>query len=207
MIARLNGELLEVRDDHLLVSAGAVCYAVHMPAGDRGAWLDQVGSTVTIETLHYLEAHGQGSSMLPRLIGFRHEVDRRFFEVFTTVKGIGARKALRMLQLPCATVAQAIAMKDVALLVSLPEVGKRTAETIVAELHGKVEEFIDAASQGSARAIETKPALMPIGQDAITVLVQLGESPASAEQRVRDALHADASLDSADAIIAAVYGS
>jgi Holliday junction DNA helicase RuvA len=204
MIARLDGILLEVQDDHLLVRGGSMIYAVHIPAGDRMAWVASVGSAVEITTLHYYEAHGQGSSMIPRLIGFRRAVDRRFFEVFTTVKGIGARKALRMLQLPCSTVAAAIAAKDIALLMSLPEVGKRTAETIVAELNGKVDDFVDPHVMAS-QSMETKPRLTPIGQDAITVLVQLGESVHTAEQRVREALLADPLLDSADAIVAKVY--
>lgn len=206
MIARLDGTLSEVREDHLLLRAGAITYAVHFPAGDRGAWLEAIGESITLTTLQYFEVQGQGSSMTPRLIGFRRELDRDFFELFTTVKGIGARKALRILQLPCPEVAAAIAAKDAALLTTLPEVGKRTAETIVAELHGKVDPFLDSAGP-VASAVESKPRLTPIAQDAIAVLVQLGESAPSAEQRVCEALRQDPALSTADAIVARIYNS
>jgi len=204
MIAQLHGTLLEARSDHLLVRGGDVTYAVLVPSGDVGVWMDRIGEQVDLTTLHYLEASGQGTSMIPRLIGFRREQDRAFFELFTTVKGIGARKALRMLSLPFGEIADAIAQKDFALLTSLREVGKRTAETIVAELHGKVDPFIDATSSAS-HSVEPKSRLTPIAQDAITVLVQLGEPVAEAELRVREAMVADPSLSTADAVVSRVY--
>ena len=151
-------------------------------------------------------SQNQGAQYIPRLIGFASPEDRDFFELFTTVKGIGNRKALRALQLPFASVATAIAEKDVDLLVSLPEIGKRTAETIIVELHGKVNRFIElkpVGRDGGSRAEDTaRGALI---RDAVAVLAQLGEQKLIARQLVDRALSADPTLDSAEVVVAAAF--
>ena len=162
----------------------------------------RVGEPVTLHTLHYLEAQGQGSSFIPRLIGFTEPTDRAFFELFTTVKGMGNRKALRALALPFGVVATAIADKDHDLLKSLPEIGKRTAETIVAELNGKVDQFVEMkpmTSGGSTEAaVESE-----VMRDVINVLVQLGETRSDARTLLERVQSVAPELDDAEKLIEA----
>lgn len=141
MISRVEGELIRVEDGRAEVRVGGIVHEVLIPAADEARLLTQVGGAVQFHTLHYLEGQGQGSSFWPRLIGFRSPLERDFFELFTTVKGIGNRKALRALQMPFGMVAELIARRDVSMLTTLPEIGRKTAETIVVELKGKVERF------------------------------------------------------------------
>ncbi len=160
------------------------------------------GELVTLHTLLVLEGVGQGTSMVPRLIGFGSPQDRAFFELFTTVKNIGHRKALRALQAPPRDIAAAIARRDTAFLVALPEIGKRTAETIIAELSGKV----DAWLSGAAATIEPGPgpASGTPAADAVLMLIALGERPESARLLVERAVSQQPELDSPEAILAAV---
>jgi Holliday junction DNA helicase RuvA len=155
----------------------------------------RIGQPVRFHTLHYLEGQGQGSSFWPRLIGFQHAADRAFFELFTTVKGIGNRKALRALQLPFGRVAAAIAERDHALLQSLPEIGRRTAEAICVELKGKVDPFVKgggpaagsapAGGKGAARGpITAEGKLLAAARDAVEVLAQLGHPKTIARDMV-----------------------
>src|SRR5262245_65553114 len=102
---------------------------------------------MTFHTLMYLQGDGSGGNIEPRLIGFLRPADKKFFEKFITVKGIGPRKALKALALPVGEIAQAIESKDARFLTQLPEIGKRTAEQIVAELSGKVQDFATAFTQ------------------------------------------------------------
>jgi Holliday junction DNA helicase RuvA len=97
---------------------------------------------MTFHTLLYLEGDASGGNIEPRLVGFLKPQDKRFFEKFITVKGIGPKKALKALALPTGDVAHAIETKDTRFLVGLPQIGKRMAELIVAELAGKVGEFV-----------------------------------------------------------------
>ena len=153
MITRIDGILEQAGEGTVHVRVGDVTYELLVPACDEAQWMSTVGSRVSLHTLHYLESQGQGASFWPRLIGFREPQDRDFFDLFTSVKGIGMRRALRSIAIPPARIAEAIVVKDTALLMSLPEIGKKTAETMVLELRDKVTSFaMRAAELGSATA-------------------------------------------------------
>ncbi len=210
MISRIEGELLELIDGRAMLACGSLTYELHVPGFDHMRLAACTGRTMVFHTLHYLESQGPTGPFVPRLIGFASAEDRAFFELFTTVKGMGNRKALRALQLPCGTVAGAIAEKDVDLLKSLPEIGKRTAETIVAELSGKVDRFVElkpdnaigrSGQRGTAGTGDNGRAEMI--RDAVAVLVQLGEQKLIARQLVDRALAADKTLATADQLMAA----
>ncbi|MBL8758392.1 MAG: hypothetical protein JNK35_08195 [Phycisphaerae bacterium] len=179
------------------------------------------GQPLTLHTFCYLEGQGQGASFEPRLIGFLSPTERRFFDLFTTVKGIGNRKALRALTEPPPAVAAAIAARDTKWLTNLPEIGKRLAETIVAELHGKADAFADPTvirdplgSPLAAASIEPASRRHPPAvAEAIEALCALGETRADAERKVLLAVEraprapgqASTSIDRADTLIALVY--
>jgi Holliday junction DNA helicase RuvA len=191
MIARIEGTLESMAGDAALIApgnGGGLTYRVLVPAYATAELATRVGETVTLHTLVYFESHGQGATMIPRMLGFTSEQDRAFFELFTTCKGIGQRKALRAMTLRTDQIAAAIADRDVSMLQTLPEVGKRTAETIVATLHGKVDPFVSAATYGGGDA---KAA--PVGgvaRETLEVLMQLGENRTQAikwiDQAMRD---------------------
>ena len=209
MITHLTGTLVAIEDGAAHVRSGDLTYEVLVPAADAMALAARIGQPASFHTLHYLEGQGQGSSFWPRLIGFQSTADRAFFELFTTVKGIGNRKALRALQLPFGQVAEAIAARDHALLQSLPEIGKRTAETICVELKGKVDPFVrgigagaraGASSTAPRGAITAEAKLLAAARDAVEVLVQLGHAKPAARDLVerviaREDLPADATAE------------
>jgi Holliday junction DNA helicase RuvA len=208
VIASIEGELLSAEEGTALLQVGAIAYEVLVPAADVAALAGQRGATVRFVTLHYLEGQGQGSSFWPRLIGFRSAEDRDFFELFTTVKGIGVRKALRALQRPFAEVAAAIARRDEKALTALPEIGKKMAETIVVELKDKVARFTATASGGMEPVAAVGAAVVassltgPAG-DALIVLVQLGEARPVAERLVERALQVEGAKAAAEVLVAA----
>ena len=186
-------------NESVLIDTGnGLTYEVHVPAFVITRLAQRVGENVSLKTLHYMESHNQGSSFLPRLAGFLSDEDRDFFELFTTVKGIGNRKALRALAIDSGQIAMAIADRDTSFLQSLPEIGKRTAETIIASLNGKVDHFatagafakstdkdantIDANASGEAATNNS------MAREALEVLMQLGENRAQAVNWINMAL-------------------
>ncbi|RPI58139.1 MAG: hypothetical protein EHM48_10495, partial [Planctomycetaceae bacterium] len=120
--------------------------------------------------------------------------------VFTTVKGIGIRKALRALVRPVAEVAAAIQAKDARYLVDLPEIGKRTAEQIIVEIHGKVEAFA-----GASPAATSEQGMSEAAAEAVAVLVQLGERRADAIALVDRVMAVAPDTESPEAIIQHAY--
>lgn len=189
MICRITGTIVSVEGPAVVLEASGspgLCYEVLAPAYLAARLAGSIGQPVTLTTIQYLESQGQGSSFIPRLIGFQSQSDRRFFEVFITVKGIGNRKALRAMAVEPARIARAIAGRDVGALKELPEIGKRLAETIVAELTGKVDVFL---SSGEVAAMDAaiKPARSIASgphEEAIEILVALGETREQADRRV-----------------------
>ncbi|MDP7008863.1 MAG: Holliday junction branch migration protein RuvA [Phycisphaerales bacterium] len=195
MITRLRGKLVSVDKGTAHIEVDAFTYELLIPAANEEQLVNRIGEQIEFHTLHYFEGQSQGSSFIPRLVGFSCDRDRDFFQLFTTVKGIGNRKALRALVRPFGEIASAIANKDTASLTSLPEIGKRSAETIIAELHGKIDLFVG----GSMPSIEIK---MPsFGEDAIAMLIQLGESPRDARKLVHRAIEHEPSITSADQLV------
>ena len=202
MIARITGRLEELSPGSALVDAGGgIWYEVLVPACDAERLSRRVGQEVSLHTIHYVEGDPAHGGQTPRLIGFLSAADRDFFRVFTTVKGIGNKRALRALARPIAQIAAAIQAKDARFLVELPEIGKRTAEQIIAELHGKVEKFAGAeAAAASAAGALPQPAA-----EAVAVLVQLGERRPDAQALVERVLAAEPGLASPEAIIQRAY--
>jgi len=200
MISRISGRLEELTDGAALLDVGGgLWYEALIPACDMERLRRLVGREVVLYTIHYLEGDPSHGSAVPRLVGFLSEADREFFRMFTTVKGIGIRKALRALARPVAEIAAAIQAKDAKYLVALPEIGGRTAERIVAELHGKLDEFA-AGPVPMPTAELTQPA-----SEAIAVLVQLGERRADAAALVQRALEVAPNLQTPEAILQQAY--
>jgi Holliday junction DNA helicase RuvA len=195
VITRIRGELVELTERSALLLVEAITYELFVPAANVPELLSKIGQPIEFFTLHYLEGQSQGSSFLPRLIGFSSERDRAFFELFTTVKGIGNRKALRALVRPFAETATAIANRDTKALTEMPEIGKRSAETIIAELHGKVDVFVGEI----ASTIEVT--MPPFSEDAILMLVQLGETKRDAKRLVQLAFGTDPEIKTADQLV------
>jgi holliday junction DNA helicase RuvA len=220
MITRISGTL-----ESVLGTSATICpsdktfaYEVLVPAFVGLSLAPRSGQNVTLHTLTYLEGQNQGSSFIPRLIGFESTQQRDFFELFTTVNGIGNRKALRALVHKPAVIARAIAEKDAKLLATLPEIGKRMAERVIAELDGKVEAFLVAGDgsvagvRGASRIELKRPASAFEGpaEDAVLALIALGQSRGEAEDGVAKALaraeKAGRALTSPDKIVEAVFG-
>ena len=198
MIARISGRLEEVSSTSVLIDTGAgLWYQVLIPACDAGKLSAKLGQDVILHTIHHIEGDPSRGQVIPRLIGFLSPEEKEFFTEFTKVKGIGARKALRALVRPVSEIASAIESKDAKALVALPEIGKRTAETIIAELNGKLTSFAGKSDQ----AVE---AISDAGEQALMVLVQLGEKRADALSLIERALAVDPSA-SAEEIIQNVY--
>jgi Holliday junction resolvasome RuvABC DNA-binding subunit len=99
-------------------------------------------------------------------------------------------------------VAQAIESKDTRFLVGLPQIGKRMAELIVAELAGKVQEFAVAGVGGKMNAAALGAPRRPaFEEDAISTLMALGERRADAEHLLERARQSDGGLKSTEALV------
>ncbi|MEM6332595.1 MAG: Holliday junction branch migration protein RuvA [Planctomycetota bacterium] len=205
MITRISGTLEGLGKDSAVVAlsgAGGMAVEVYLPGFAVARLGASIGSPVVLHTLLFVESTAQGATLFPRLAGFPTAMDRSFFELLVTVKGIGHRKALRVMALPTGQIAGGIADRDASLLQSLPEIGKRMAETIVVTLKDKVDGYVAgsaAAEQGatpkaagSAAGVDADADALggveisggALAREAIAALVALGEPRVAAAQWV-----------------------
>jgi Holliday junction DNA helicase RuvA len=204
MIARITGNLLKLDSDAntVLLEVGNIAYELMVPGYTVSDLSQKLNHIITLYCLEYFEGSAAGGNLIPRLIGFPQTRDKEFFQRFISVKGIGIRKALRALAKPLADIAALIENEDLKMLATLPEIGKRTAQQIVAELKGKVADFALEAAHPAGRA---RKQLTSIEREALEILLQLGERPADAEDLIARATAAHDDIKTTDALIQAVY--
>jgi len=202
MISALTGELRRVDEDRLHLQVGPMLVEMLIPASDVPVLQAAVGQEMTFHTILYFEGDAAGGGGLePRLVGFLRPEDKRFFDKFITVKGIGPKKALKALVQPTGEVAQAIESKDTRFLVGLPQIGKRMAELIVAELSGKVGEFATAAVGGKMNGAAVGSKRNAVEEDAISTLMALGERRSDAEHLLERARQHNGNLNTPEALV------
>jgi Holliday junction DNA helicase RuvA len=177
-------------------------YEVLVPEFTRRHLQHLLGSEVSLFTIEYLEGNPMQGRMTPRLIGFLSEVEREFFELFCSVDGVGARKALRAMTRPVKDVATAIEEQDTKLLSSLPGIGPAMSERIIAKLRRKVPKFALMVAQREAVGSEV-PA--DVVSETFEVLRKLGHSESDARRLLDTALAAKKKYADVQDLLQAIY--
>jgi Holliday junction DNA helicase RuvA len=203
MISALTGTIKRVDDDRIHVECGPMLYELLIPAADVTEHQASLGETLTLHTIFYLAGDPSRGGLEPTLIAFLRPQDKQFFELFTTVKGIGPKKALKALTRPAGEIAAAIESKDTRFLSGLGGIGKRTAETIVAELSGKAGKFVATGigGTGGLKPVAGQGRRAPFEEDAISGLMALGERRADAEHFLDRARQSNPNLKTTDALL------
>lgn len=195
MIAFVEGELVDKQPDNITVSVGGIGLQISVPLSTLEA-LGPARSRVRVETV----LHAREDAM--QLYGFATTEEKRLFEVLITLPGIGPGVALNILS--GATVAEftaAIINEDIGKLVSLPKIGRKTAQRLIMELRDK----LAAMDTGGTQALPVAPAgETPEVDDAITGLVSLGLDHPEARRQVIRVLSESAETPDAEEIIRTV---
>jgi Holliday junction DNA helicase RuvA len=200
VICRISGRLAGLADDAAVVDIGGICHEVFVPRSAVADLARLNGSDVTLFTLEYLDGNPALGHLVPRLVGFLTEEERGFFNELLKVKGFGVRKALRAMSVPAHQIARAIENGDERALAGLPEIGKRTATHVIAQLRGKLERFL-APAAGPLPVAEMTQAQMV----ALDILVHWGDRRADAQRWIAAAVEAEPPLKEPDAIVRAAY--
>ncbi len=205
MIGYLEGHIIQHEADGILLLAGHIGYEILL----NPVTLDRVMSKSSDEGMVslYIYYHVTERQPKPVLIGFDTPGDKGFFQLFISVAAVGPMKAVKALTRPVGEVARAIEEKDVSFLSQLSGIGKRTAEKIIATLHGKVSAFVDQTSESS---IDPSPSLgkslREISQQVEDVLVdQLGHSAGSARRMIKEAFDRNPGIENAEGLFDEIY--
>jgi len=200
MIAQIEGKLISLDEKSGLVQVGPVCYEVMLPGYAISALAGKIGQEVVLCTMEYYEGTLGGGNLVPRMVGFLSQAERDFFERYTSVKGMGIKKGLKSLTIPVGTIADAIESGDEKMLLSLPSVGKRFAQQIIAELKGKLGGF--AAGAGAAKPAEKFERFQV---EALEIMIAWGEKRAEAMELIELACRRHPEIKTAEELVPLVY--
>ncbi|AQT67631.1 Holliday junction DNA helicase RuvA [Anaerohalosphaera lusitana] len=203
MIAQIEGKLTSLTPESGLLKVGPISYEIMLPGYAVSQLAGQINSDVSFYTMQYLEGSPGGGNLLPRLVGFLSEAEREFFHQYTSVKGMGIRKGLKSLTLPVATIAGAIESGDEKLLKTLPQVGKRLAQLMIAQLQGKLEGY--AVGETTAAGGGGGASFANYQVEALEILVAWGEKRAEAMELIELASNKHPDVKSAEELVPLVY--
>jgi len=180
MIGRLRGEIADKQAPFLLLDVQGVGYELEVPLSTF-VELPETGQPVTLHTHLAIrdDAHV--------LYGFRAPAERSLFRSLLKVNGVGAKMALGILSgMDAGEFAQCVQDEDLAALVRLPGIGRKTAQRLIVEMRDRLARLDleppgATASRGAAGP--ARPAT-PLA-DAVAALTALGYKPQDASRMVK----------------------
>ena len=182
MIAYLKGRVIEIGAETLVLEVGGVGYELYCSA--------QVFSKARFgsETELYVSMHVKEDGIT--LYGFDSPKEKRLFARLTSVSGVGPKSAMGIFtSMSADEAAEAIMLADVKKLSKAKGMGKKTAEKIVLELHGKISaaEVMSKSGDFSAAMPGGGEKLSETDEEAVSALQNLGFTRNESLQAVKRA--------------------
>jgi holliday junction DNA helicase RuvA len=202
VITRVTGTLNRLHEDTARLEIGALEYEVLIPEFVRRQLQSQLGQTISLKTIEYLEGNPQQGRMVPRLVGFLSEAELEFFEMVCSVDGVGVRKALRAMVRPVREVADAIEQQNHQELTLLPGIGPALAERIVAKLRRKMAKFALMVQRESPAFAEPEQS---VSYEALQALISLGHTSAEAQDKIDAVLKRKAKFKTVEDLLREIY--
>lgn len=185
MISWLEGEIIHLLDQALVIKVGGVGLKVFVPAAVRIS--QRINDRVALFTTLVVREDSLS------IYGFGSEEERDFFELLLGVSGIGPRTALNLLStLSVETIRRAVLSEQAEIFGRVPGVGKKTGQKIILYLQGKIKGDFETGAAASDVDGEVLEALTGLGYSVVEAQAALQsiprETPQDVEERLRQAL-------------------
>lgn len=166
MIGYLKGKVKYLSPDYVLLEVGGVGYEVMC----SGAAFSRLSGASEGEVYTYMKVSEDGIA----LYGFADIKEKELFLKLISVQGVGAKMAIALLSsMRPEDISTAIATADSKRLSAVKGLGKKTAERIILELHGKIsaDELLGGESGATVSSVSV-PSMED--DDAVAALMGLG---------------------------------
>jgi Holliday junction DNA helicase RuvA len=193
MIGRLKGIVIDKQAPDLLLDVNGMGYELLLPLNTFFD-IPEVGETITLHTHFVVREDAQ------QLYGFSQLEERALFRHLIKVNGVGPKMALAILSgMSTDQFVRCVRSDDLAALVKVPGVGKKTAERLLIEMRDKLDNMAEGTEENLPTAskdinAEAESALTALGyrpQDAAKMVNRVaGDNVTTAEQLIRAALKA-----------------
>ena len=186
MIGRIKGQLIEKKNDRVVIDVHGIGYVVYVAEKTaRSLSLGNEAQDISLFTELLVKED------LLQLIGFLTQTEKDWFNLLRSVQGIGAKVALTILNtLDANELLRAIRMKNELAFSSVSGIGSRMAQRLVVELSGRkdlailedeaVIEIRDENNEQTLNIIKRKE----IQQDALSALQNLGFKSVEAKSAI-----------------------
>ena len=184
MIAYLRGRVLTTTAETVIVDVNGVGYELYC----TGSVFRKLTVGAVTELYTYLQVKEDGIT----LFGFDTPQEKELFLKLISVSGVGPKLGISILAtLSADDFALAIATADVKRLSSVKGLGKKTAEKIVLELHGKISAAEVLGASGDDLTVPAQPTanakLSAADEEAVSALMGLGFTRTESVQAVKKA--------------------
>ena len=180
MIGKISGVLEEKNTHQALIDVNGLSYEVEVPI-TTSFDMPEIGNKVQLYTHFVVREDAQ------LLYGFLKKQDREMFRVLIKVNGVGPKLGLAILSgLDSVSLIRCVQDDDLASLVKLPGIGKKTAERLLIELRDKVKALL--ASEPALAAMDTlsfSPVAVSVEDEAEEALIALGYKPQAAAKSIK----------------------
>jgi holliday junction DNA helicase RuvA len=177
MIAHLTGKIISSKPTQIVIDVNGVGYVVFISINT----FEKISDKEIVSLFIYTNVRDDAIN----LFGFYSEGEKEMFELLISVNGIGPKLALGLLSgISVEELKTAIVSGNVARIVAVPGIGRKTAERVVLELRSKVG---DIKEEG----IATEPG---IKKEAIAALNTLGYNPKTSEKIIHEIVSTDKNI-------------
>lgn len=179
MISHLRGQVLSKQAPTVVLDIQGVGYEVLVTVPTYSDLPDPGGDASL-----FIHTHVREDQLA--LFGFATADEKKLFERLISVSGIGPKLAITVLSgMSAAQLVSALRSGETARLTKIPGIGKKTAERMVLELRDKLADF--AVSPDEDFGSRSAPRL-PIGEDVLSALTNLGYQRNAAERATDSAV-------------------
>jgi Holliday junction DNA helicase RuvA len=202
MIGRIKGQLIEKKNDRVVIDVHGIGYVVYVTEKTaKSLSLGNEAGDISLFTELLVKED------LLQLIGFLTQTEKDWFNLLRSVQGIGAKVALTILNtLDANELLRAIRMKNELAFSSVSGIGSRMAQRLVVELSGRkdlvvledeaVTEIRDENNEQTLNIIKRKE----IQKDALSALQNLGFKSVEAKSAIDKILAEDHINDASELV-------
>jgi len=172
MIGFLTGKIISSKPTQILLDVNGVGYEIRISINT----FEKLTGKNSISLHIYTNVKEDSIT----LFGFYSEAEKEMFELLISISGVGPKSALSLLSgISTDDLKQAIITSNIERIVTVPGIGRKTAERLILELKNKVR---DVKEEGITPA---KPSAQ---KEAIAALTTLGYNLISSEKAINKIL-------------------
>lgn len=194
MIGQITGRLVGKTPPDILVNVGGITYELQVPMNTLYQ-LPELGQELTLHTHFVVREDAQ------LLYGFYEPKDKAMFRALIRVNGVGPKMALAILSgMEADEFVRTVRNNDIATMVNMPGIGKKTAERLIIEMRDRLAEWgeVDRAADSDQSGIDSGQSFRG---EAETALLSLGYKPQQASRAISQVMKENSQIADSESLI------